>query len=102
MKNIYVGNFPEDINKQDICELFGLNSTPYLRDTCNIDFPINNKTGKFKGFHNKAFIRAPTYITDELIKLGGIEYHDNELMVADATSTRKRTSGKLEANWFKM
>ena len=55
MKNIYVGNLPEDINKQDICELFGLNSTPYLRDACNIDFPINNKTGKFKGF---TFIRA--------------------------------------------
>ena len=30
MKNIYVGNLPEDINKQDICEHFGLNSTPYL------------------------------------------------------------------------
>ena len=65
MKNIYVGNLPEYINKQDICELFDLNSTPYLRDTCNIDFPINSKTGKFKGF---AFIRAPAHISDELTK----------------------------------
>ena len=89
MKNIYVGNLPEDFNKQDICELFGLNSIPYLRDTCNIDFPINNKTGKFKGF---AFIRVPAHITDELIKLDGIAYHDNELRVEDATSTRKRTN----------
>ena len=85
-KNIYVGNLPEDITKQDICELFGLNSTSYLRDTCNIDFPINNKTGKFRGF---AFIRAPAHITNELIKLDGIEYHDNKLKVEDATSTRK-------------
>ena len=60
MGNIYVGYLAEDINKQDICELFGLNSTPYLRDTGNIDFPINNKTGKFKGF---AFIRTPAHIT---------------------------------------
>ena len=89
MKNIYVDNFPEDINKQDICELFGLNSTPYLRDTCNIDFPIYNKTGKFKDF---VFIRAPAHITDELIKLDGIAYHDNELKVEDATSTTKRTN----------
>ena len=89
MKNIYVGNLPEDINKQDICELFGLNSTPYLRDRCNIDLPINNKTGKFEGF---AFIRAPAHITDELIKLDGITYYDNELRVEDATSTRKRTN----------
>ena len=66
MKNISVGNLPENIDKQDICELFGLNSTPYLRNTCNIDFPIINTTGKFKGF---AFIRAPAHITDELINL---------------------------------
>ena len=39
MKNIYVGNLPEDITKQDICELFRLNSKSYLRDACNIDFP---------------------------------------------------------------
>ena len=89
MKNTYVGNLPENINKQDICELFGLNSTPYLRDTCNIDFPINNKIGKFKGF---AFIRAPAHITDELIKLDSIAYHDNELKVEDATPTRTRTN----------
>ena len=92
MNNIFVGNLPENINKQDICELFGLNSTSYLRDTCNIDFSINKKTGKFKGF---AFIRAPAHITDELIKLDGIAYHDNELRVEDATSTRKRTSNNI-------
>ena len=86
-------NLPEDITKQDICELFGLNLASYLRDTCNIDFPINNKTGKFKGF---AFIRTPAHITDELIKLDGMAYHDNELRVEDATtSTRERTSNNI-------
>ena len=44
VKNMYVGNLPEDITKQDIYEIFGLNSTSHLRDTCIIDFPINNKT----------------------------------------------------------
>ena len=72
--------------------LFGLNSTSYLRYTCNIDFPINNKTGKFKVF---AFIRAPAHITNELIKLNGIAHHDNELRVEDATSTRKSTSNNI-------
>ena len=86
-----MGNLPEDISKQNICESFSLNSTSYLRDTCNIDFPINNKTGKFKGF---AFIRAPAHITDELIKLDDIAYN-NELRVEDATSTRKRTSNNI-------
>ena len=80
-----MGILPEDITKQDICELFGLKSTrSYLRHTCNIDFPINNKTGKPKGF---AFIKA--LITDEPIILDGIAHHDNELRVEDA---RKRTN----------
>ena len=87
-----MGNLPEDIPKQNICESFSLNSTSYLRDTCNIDFPINNKTGKFKGF---AFIRAPAHITDELIKLDDIAYHENELRVEDTTSTRKRTRNNI-------
>ena len=49
-KNLYVGNLSEDITKQDIYELFGSNSTSYLRDASNLDFPIDNKTGKFKDF----------------------------------------------------
>ena len=61
MKNVYMGNLPEDIAKQDICKFFGLNSTSCLQDTCNIDFSVNDKTGEFKGF---AFIRAPSHIKD--------------------------------------
>ena len=72
-----MGNLPGYITKQGIYELFGLNSTSYLRDICSIDFPINNKTVKFKHI---------AHITDELIKLDGIAYHDNELR------TRKRTN----------
>ena len=89
MKNIYVGNLPEDITKHDINELFGLYSTFYLRDTCDIDFPINNKTGKLKGF---AFIKAPTHIADEPIKRDGIACHNNELRLENAKLTRKRIS----------
>ena len=89
MKNMHVSNLPEDITKQNICELFGLNPTSYLQETGNIDFPINIKTGKFKGF---TFIRALAHITYEFIKIDGIAYHDNQLRVEDATSARKRTN----------
>ena len=73
MKYIYVGNLPKNITKQDICELFGLNSTSYIRDTFDIDFRINDKTRKFKGF---ALTSAPAHIADELINLDCIAYHD--------------------------
>ena len=48
---------------------FDFSLTSYIRDTWNIDFPMNNKTGNFEGF---AFIRTPAHVTDELIKLDGI------------------------------
>ena len=52
MKNIYVGNLPKDVTKQDIREFFGLNLTYYVRDTGNVNFPINNKTENLKAFHS--------------------------------------------------
>ena len=76
MKNIYVGKLPKDITKEDICQLFSLNQTSYLRGRCSIDFSINNKTGKFKGF---TFIRAPAHILNELMKIDGIAYHGEKL-----------------------
>ena len=91
MKNIYLGNLPDDTTKQDTCESFGLNSASYSQDACNVEFPVNKKTAKFKGF---TFKRDPVYITDELIKPDGIAYPDNELRVQEAISTRKRTNNK--------
>ena len=55
---------------------------------------MNNNTGKFKGF---VFIMAPGHITDEIIKLDDIAYHDNELRIEDATSTRKRTKNNTSS-----
>ena len=74
-----------------ICELFGLNQTSYLQDTCSLDILMNSKTGKFKGFDS---IRTPAHISDELIKIDVIAYHDNALRVEGTTSTRKRTTNK--------
>ena len=70
---------------------FWLKFDIHLRNTCNIDFSLNNKT---KGF---AFIKASAYVTNDLIKPDGITYYDNELRVEDATSTRKTTT-KLQMN----
>ena len=52
MKNTYVDNLPKDVTKQDIREFFGLNSTYYVRDTGNVNFPISNKTENLKAFHS--------------------------------------------------
>ena len=51
--------------------------------------PLNQKTGKNKGF---AFITVPKHAYIELIKLNGIEFKGKEITIEDATSTRPRTN----------
>ena len=40
-KTLFVKNISSNVALDDITELFGLNSTNYLRENCNIDLPIN-------------------------------------------------------------
>ena len=49
-------------------------------------------SAKSNNQHSKTKLRTPEHITNKLIKLDGIPYNYNELMVADTTSTRKRTN----------
>ena len=58
-KNIYIGNLNFDTKIDDLYELFGLRSTKYLRETCKINMPVNEKTGKCKGF---AFVLVPEHV----------------------------------------
>ena len=46
LDTLYVGNLSEDINESDLFELFGLHSTNYLRDNCDVQIPLSENTGK--------------------------------------------------------
>ena len=46
LDTLYVGNLSEDINESDLFELFGLHSTNYLRDNCDVQIPLSEDTGK--------------------------------------------------------
>ena len=71
MKKIYVGNLNKDVTINDLNELFGLKTTRYLQEYCSIELPVNEKTGKSRGF---AFISCPDHVCNELIKLNGINF----------------------------
>ena len=88
-KQLYVGNLNTDVVEEDLNQLFGIRSTKYLQDTCSIKMPVNQKTGKNKGF---AFITVPERLYIELIKLNGIEFKGKEITIQDATSMRLQTN----------
>ena len=46
IKKVYIGNLHENVTEKDLIELFNLEMTQYLRDTCRINLVISKSTGK--------------------------------------------------------
>ena len=62
-------------------ELFGLEMTQYLPDTCRINLVISKSTGKHRGF---VFITTPNHVHDELLKLNGVDFKGRPTVVETA------------------
>ena len=56
VSKLHIGNLNLGIKENDLVELFGLNTTKYLRETCSLNMPMNDETGKSTGY---AFVSAP-------------------------------------------
>ena len=56
LDNLYVGNLSEDINEDDLIELFGLRTANYLRDNSDVQTLLSENTGKKRGF---AYVKVP-------------------------------------------
>ena len=77
-KKIFVGNLNTRPVVNNIMELFVLTSSWYLRESCNIEMPITEKTGKSRGF---TFISCPECVSDKLIKFSEIDFFDTSINV---------------------
>ena len=56
VSKLYIENLNLAIKESDLVELFELSATKYLRETCPLNMPMNDKTGQSKGY---AFVSAP-------------------------------------------
>ena len=65
-KQEFVENLNNGLNIKDLNELFGLETTNYLKENCSTTMHINRKTGKNKGI---AFVFSSEYAHNELLKL---------------------------------
>ena len=83
-KRLCNGNLNKDLKKQDLIELFGFNATTYLQKKCRVELP-SGKSGKNKG---SGFAVMPEHLQKEVLKLHGIEFHGNKIIIEEATSTR--------------
>lgn len=80
-KRIYVGNLSNNVTQNDLQQLFGLETTPYLRNSCGCELATDDKSGKSKGF---AFITVPEHVASELMNLNGIEFYGRQLVIEES------------------
>jgi len=80
-KRIYVGNLGSNVTTDDLNQLFGLSTTPYLQRTCSVELATCEKTGKSKNF---AFVNVPEHVHSELMKLNGIEFYGRQVVIEEA------------------
>lgn len=79
-KRIYVGNLACHVKEEDLKQLFGLETTPYLRSSCKCDLRTKGD-GKSQGF---AFVTVPSHVAGELLNLNGIEFYGQPLVIEES------------------
>lgn len=80
-KRIYVGNLASNVSTDDLIQLFGLGTTPFLQRTCSVELGKDEKTGKLKNF---AYVNVPEHVHSELMKLNGIEFYGRQVVIEEA------------------
>ena len=71
-------NLHQSVKVDDLYELFGLRSTNYLRNSCHIEMDyFSNVDQPFAS----ATVTANVQVCEELLKLHGIDFHDNLLII---------------------
>ena len=48
---MYVGNLDENISEEDLHELFGLKSSKYLQETCQVEVIKDKRSEMSRNFH---------------------------------------------------
>ena len=59
VKTLYVGNLNKNVTEKDLIELFGLQTTNYLPNTCHVKLTLCSETNNSRGF---AFATGPGHI----------------------------------------
>ena len=80
------------VSKDDICHLFGLEATSYLRSSCWVEL-ATDAGGKSKGY---GFVSVPEHIAQQLVKFNGIDFYGKELKIEPAKDKDEKESTEEE------
>lgn len=73
---MYGKSWSKKKDEEDLYQLFGLKSTKYLSENSYIEFVMDEPAGKSKSW----FVTVSTHVSEEIIKLNGLEFTDKTLL----------------------
>lgn len=80
---ICISNISSDTKRETLMQLFGLNTTPYLRKSVRLKMFFNS-SGKYKAY---ALVTAPKFVVDRILPLNGIIFNSRNLSMEINKST---------------
>ena len=89
LKTIFVTNLLQSVTVDDLYELFGLRSMNFLGNNCHIEMDhFSNADQSFVS----ATVTAPAHLCEDILKLHGIDFHDNPLVIEMFKSLLEQSS----------
>ena len=80
---ICISNISSDTKRETLMQLFGLNTTPYLRKSVRLKMFFNS-SGKYKAY---ALVTTPKFVVDRILPLNGIIFNSRNLSMEINKST---------------
>ena len=92
LKKHFVRNINDNVNGEDIIQLFGLDTTKYLQRYCHVEIKQYNLT-------RYAVVTVPEQLVCEMIKLSaGIEFYGVVICIEEDKSNNNRLNKKPQQN----
>ena len=82
-------NLHQSVTVDDLYELFSLRSTNYLRNNCHT---VMDHFSNVDQLFASATITAPVHVCEELLKLHGIVFHGNPLVIEMSESPLEQSN----------
>ena len=81
-KEIYIGNIDNSVTEEEVRELFGLNSTKYLRVSLSEITKDFEENGRFAGCF---LLMIPQYFVESILEANGSKFRNRYLVVQPYT-----------------
>ena len=85
-RTLHITNIDKSVTEQDLYQFFGLNTTEYLKQNCEVELP---SAASLHGDILYGYITAPSEVCNQLKQLNGVLVHGREIIIEESQTKLK-------------